>query len=49
MGWGDVWRVDPGPNATFGDADDVVSHFDMERFGPLDPRASPRSRPATIS
>jgi hypothetical protein len=33
----EVWRVDPGPNATFGDADDVVSHFDVEVFGVRDP------------
>jgi DNA-binding beta-propeller fold protein YncE len=33
----EVWRVDPGPNRTFGNRDDVVSHFDVKRFGAGDP------------
>jgi hypothetical protein len=33
----EVWRVNPGPNGTFGDGDDVVTHFDVERFGARDP------------
>jgi sugar lactone lactonase YvrE len=33
----EVWRVNPGPNRTFGNADDVVTHFDVGRYGALDP------------
>jgi hypothetical protein len=33
----EVWRVDPGPNGTFGDADDAVSSFDVGQYGARDP------------
>lgn len=29
----EVWRVNPGPNRTFGNQDDVVTHFDVAQFG----------------
>jgi hypothetical protein len=33
----EVWRVDPGANGTFGNADDAVSSFDVGQYGALDP------------
>jgi DNA-binding beta-propeller fold protein YncE len=33
----EVWRVNPGPNRIFGDQDDLVTHFDVGRYGARDP------------
>jgi uncharacterized protein YjiK len=33
----EVYDIDPGPNNKFGDGDDVVTHFDTESLGAIDP------------
>ena len=33
----EVFHVNPGPNGTFGDADDAWSQFDVEQYGASDP------------
>jgi hypothetical protein len=33
----EVWRVNPGQNRSFGNQDDVVTHFDVGRFGARNP------------
>jgi putative Ig domain-containing protein len=33
----EVFGIDPGPNGTFGDSDDVWSNYDVEQYGAIDP------------